>query len=580
MSLPFSLPELSPPSSAWGPPTALPENMIFKDVPYAPYSKADKLGKMADWSQDSSSHHHQQRNRQNQRGQRDPYAAYGAGAASSFQYTNTEDESNFSVVDNTRTSTRPKQAFGAGGRGSGGGLVLRSRGGRGDSRGGRGDSRGGRGGGFTRYGGGRGDSRGGARGGRGGRRGGWKDYDKPQRLRDSSVEISPDWAMLEEIDFTRLAKLSVDVQTCEDIDSYGFTYYYDKGFDRAGGIQERRLQVIDTLLYNPTTSDDPVIQQLASNDQARVFATDSILSMIMCAPRSVYPWDIVVVREGDKLFFDKREGGPLDYVTVNENAIDPPLELADGSKDVINTPSSLSLEATFINQNFAAQAVVESESKHEFAHPNPFYNPEEETEPLASRGYRYRKFDLSIVGEETPLDVIVRTEVDGAVKNSSGEDSFITIKALNEFDSRAQGAGGALDWRSKFASQRGAVVATEMKNNSCKLARWTVQSILAGADQMKLGFVSRANPKDKANHVVLGVVGYKPREFAGQMNFNLSNGWGIARSIIDMCLRLSDGKYVLVKDPNKPVLRLYSVPADAFEETVLSEKEPEPESEA
>jgi translation initiation factor 3 subunit D len=31
------------------------------------------------------------------------------------------------------------------------------------------------------------------------------------------------------------------------------------------------------------------------------------------------------------------------------------------------------------------------------------------------------------------------------------------------------------------------VVATEMKNNSLKLARWTVQSILAGADVMKLG---------------------------------------------------------------------------------------------
>lgn len=31
----------------------------------------------------------------------------------------------------------------------------------------------------------------------------------------------------------------------------------------------------------------------------------------MCAPRSVYPWDIVLIREGDKLFLDKREGGPF-----------------------------------------------------------------------------------------------------------------------------------------------------------------------------------------------------------------------------------------------------------------------------
>lgn len=35
--------------------------------------------------------------------------------------------------------------------------------------------------------------------------------------------------------------------------------------------------------------------------------------------------------------------------------------------------------------------------------------------------------------------------------------------------------------------KRGAILATELKNNSAKLARWTAQSILSGADQMKIG---------------------------------------------------------------------------------------------
>lgn len=81
-----------------------------------------------------------------------------------------------------------------------------------------------------------------------------------------------------------------------------------------------------------------------------------------------------------------------------------------------------------------------------------------------------------------------------------------------------------------------------------------------------ISFVSRANPKDANRHVILGVVGYKPREFANQMNLNLSNGWGIVRTIVDMCLHMPEGKYVLVKDPNKPVLRLYEVPPHTFEE--------------
>ena len=50
------------------------------------------------------------------------------------------------------------------------------------------------------------------------------------------------------------------------------------------------------------------------------------------------------------------------------------------------------------------------------------------------------------------------------------------------------------------------------------------------------------------------------------MALNLANGWGIVRTIVDMCLKMEEGKYVLVKDPNKQVLRLYSVPENTFEE--------------
>jgi hypothetical protein len=59
---------------------------------------------------------------------------------------------------------------------------------------------------------------------------------------------------------------------------------------------------------------------LASEDAGRVFVTDSILTTIMCAAKSVYSWDVVVTRVGDKLFFDKREGSSLDLLTVNETA--------------------------------------------------------------------------------------------------------------------------------------------------------------------------------------------------------------------------------------------------------------------
>ncbi|KAG5949305.1 hypothetical protein E4U60_006231 [Claviceps pazoutovae] len=560
--------ESCPTGDGWGP--SVTTETTLNGVPYAPFSKGDKLVRMADWTSEGKDRD-RGRNQYN-RNYRDQQA-YGASLAATFSAPPAEDESSFSIVSNTRDSTKSRYGRGA----------VFTRGGRGQ-RGGRGDSRGGRGGQFQRTGGprqGGGYDRGGRpnAGPRGGRRFGWKDYDKPTRNRDASVNIKADWELLEEIDFNRLAKLNLETDEGEDLADYGFLYYYDRSFDKQPVKgSEKKLTAIDRAAYNVTTSSDPIIQELAEKDEATIFATDSILSMLMCSPRSVYPWDIVIVRQGNKIFLDKRDNANLDMVTVNENAADAPLDAADGGKEGVNMPSALAEEATYINHNFANQVVSESEtSKVDMSNANPFYNASEDTDPAASKAYKYRRFDLS-TNDEDPMYLIVRTEVDAVQKGASGsEDQHVTIRALNEFDSKAQGSGGALDWRSKLVTQRGAVVATEMKNNSCKLARWTVQSILSKSDIMKLGFVSRVNPRLNDKHVILGVIGWKPRDFANQMNLSLSNGWGIVRTIADMCLNREEeeGKFVLVKDPNKSILRLYEVPAGSFEE----EYEHEPEVE-
>jgi translation initiation factor 3 subunit D len=411
---------------------------------------------------------------------------YGANQTTNpFAVQMAEEEATFSVVDNSRTSARGR------GFGRGGGTVF-GRGGRGQ-RGGPGQ-RGGRGT-FQRVGGGRGgqqwdNQRGGGRGGRGGRRFGRWD-DKPQRNRDSSVQVKADWQVLEEMDFARLGKLNLATGDGEDIDSYGFLYYYDRSYDKQPGAvtSQRKLNVLERAAYNVTTSSDPVLQELADKDEATIFATDNILSVLICATKSVYSWDLVITKRGGKLFIDKRDNASLDMVTVNENATDAPLELSEGNKDTMNSPSALMLEATHINNVFPLQVVSESQTnKVAMPHEHPFYNEEVESDPPASKAYKYRRFDLSLDQDEDPLHLIVRTEYDAVVKNNiNGEDQYLIIKALNEFDNKAQGSGGALDWRTKLASQRGAVLATEMKNNAFKLARWATQSILAKADSMKLG---------------------------------------------------------------------------------------------
>merc|ERR1712230_199529 len=351
-----------PSEDSWGPPTST--ETTLNGVPYAPYSKGDKLGRMADWTTEGKDGRDGRGGRQQYNRNYRDQQVYGAGTSSLFAVQLAEDESSFSVVSNTRDSTKTR--FGRGG------AFTRGRG----QRGGRGDTRGGRGQ-FQRV------------GGRGGQQG-YNNYD--QRNRDASVNIKPDWKMLEEIDFNRLAKLNLDTDDGEDIENYGFVYYYDRSYDKQPvKSAERKLNVVDRAAYNVTTSSDPVIQELAEKDEATIFATDSILSMLMCSPRSVYPWDIVIVRQGNKVFLDKRDNATLDMVTVNENAADAPMDASEGSKDAINQPSALAEEATYINHNFANQVMIENENqKVEMAHENPFYNPAEETEPAASKAYKYR----------------------------------------------------------------------------------------------------------------------------------------------------------------------------------------------
>ena len=43
----------------------------------------------------------------------------------------------------------------------------------------------------------------------------------------------------------------------------------------------------------------------------------------------------------------------------------------------------------------------------------------------------------------------------------------------------------------------------------------------------------------------------RPTDFAAQLNVSLANGWGIVRTVTDLCMKMPEGKYVLVKDPNR-----------------------------
>jgi len=90
--------------------------------------------------------------------------------------------------------------------------------------------------------------------------------------------------------------------------------------------------------------------------------------------------------------------------------------------------------------------------------------------------------------------------------------------------------------------------------------------VLSGADEFRLGFVSRQHSKDSYRHSILMTKRYLPVDWAGFINIRTSNLWGPLKFIIDKCRALDEGSYLLMKSPNEQVIHIYSIPPNAFEQ--------------
>jgi len=385
--------------------------------------------------------------------------------------------------------------------------------------------------------------------------------------RAPSLAISSEWEMVEEFDLSQLLTKKANAPQAEELTMCGHLDAYNEAFERLSARLPKPLKKFENkCVYSVTTKEDPVMIGFSGENIGDIYATDSILAQLVASPRSVSSWDIVIEKTEGQIFLDTRDNSDFDLLTVSETSHEPP---ADSDETLeFNRPGRLSVEATAINQSFSQQVLGNNVEARRKFQPHPFHPEESKIEP-ASVAYRYRLFRFG------DLKLVVRCEVHAYSTKSSvytttastasaaaSTDQYLTCYALNEWDSRY---AGGIDWRQKFDQQRGAVLGTEIKNNSCKLAKWTVQSILAEADLMKVGFVTRSNTKNPHDHVIIGAQSFKPKDFASQINLQLVNIWGIIKMFCELLISKSDGKYVLIKDPNKSTVRLYSVPLETFE---------------
>merc|ERR1719456_103218 len=179
---------------------------------------------------------------------------------------------------------------------------------------------------------------------------------------------------MQEIMLSSLAKLQINAKEVEynDIMWCGTLPTYSKVFDRAVTVKaEKPLRRFEDLnFFNVSTSDDPMLPDFLQSDaDITVIGTDHILACLIAAGRSVYSWDIVVTKVSNRLIFDKRDGSHLDFLSVNETAIEPP---NNDDPMNMNAPMKLGQEASCINQNFSQMVLDESQEPEYMENGNPF----------------------------------------------------------------------------------------------------------------------------------------------------------------------------------------------------------------
>lgn len=525
----FKLPELIDNEAGWGP-SDVPENI--NNIPFAPFNKADRLGRISDWTQSGNNN-----NRNNNRGRFNNQ--FGAGAGQ-FNYKHEDDESSFSLVDNR---PKPKNKFGRRP------FQQRRTNNWNNNR--------------RRWNNNRGGKNGKDKWGYNRRRWGYNNYNQQPDNKDPSVEISEDWECVNTIEFSELQKLKYSPDEAKNLVECGELEKYNNDFDRVSPKIPKALQRFEKRQhFTATTSEDPVLKRLAAEKVGNVYATDTILGLLMACTRSVNPWDILVKKKDGVVWLDKRRNSDIDFLTVNENwnEVDQKQD-----KDSVNHPKQLAREATLINHNFSQQILSQNKDgeiaeRMKFAEKNPFENATSPGNEPASMAYRYRKFTMEST-DGKPINLIARCAVNGYAVSKSGEKLLMTARALNQFDAKCS---GNVEWKQKLEQQIGAVLATEMKNNTNKLARWVAEAVLNGSEEFRLGFVTRVHEKNAFKHSVLMTKRFKPESFAQSVSVKITNLWASLRHIISACQALEDGSFLLFRDPNKAEMHFVEVPENAF----------------
>jgi translation initiation factor 3 subunit D len=462
----------------------------------------------------------------------------------------------------------------------------------------------------------------------------------PHIKRDPSIRALPSWTLVGVHPFAALKPLSAArLPPVEDVRWVGQLAAYESKFERVTKTARPELRSFPHEHTYSTVDDDPVLEEMVDEGYANVIISDAVLAHLMTCPLSVFPWDLrvkVYCTKGDGsivgVVIDARDPVKFEMLSVNETAPVPPPE-----KDPTNANGQhwLSTEATAAEQHFRIQCLkagqrpvttlrVSSSSSsasssspsspvpgaaggggggagdavHEVElEPNPLLAAAAaggaaaaaDNKPTAPQALRYRIFNLGEVGDTGfPVRLGVRTRVHAYVPSTSASrpDQLLHVHSLLECPVPPGGGAVADSWRKIIDDRPSAVLAGENKTNAFLISRWVALALVAGVDEIKVGFVSRVVPSNNRQHEILNALSVSPASLVGQLGLDPLHMWGIVRWFIATIheavtevveakrlagLTAADGEeddlegyfFVVRRDPNEPKLQIAAVPSEA-----------------
>ena len=262
-----------------------------------------------------------------------------------------------------------------------------------------------------------------------------------------------------------------------------------------------------------------MMKRLAFENKADIFATEIAVAAIMTAPKSLYSWDVQIKKYQDKVFIDKRdEKNMLDFLTVNETSHDnQPVD-----DETVNGVRQIMEEAVTVNNSFLFHSYAKTEErKHPLPEKDPFIEVEDQV--AVRQGYIYKIWKLPNKRKICIRSTVhsYKSKTAASEEGEAGKTVFQNNYSLLEYENNKS------NWKTNLDQNTAQCITKEVQDNSCKVSRWVVQSLLAGVEQIKFAFVTRKTVKDSKRHVVLGTYGIDTRSFCNQINLSMSQCWAI-----------------------------------------------------